>query len=65
MINHRRAREISRAAIMIVIGCLLLAGPALGASVAFKGEIFDPGHLKPREPMARGQNSATIEAAGM
>ena len=34
---------------MIVIGCLLLAGPALGASVAFKGEIFDPGHLKPRD----------------
>jgi len=32
-----------------MVGWLLLPGSVLGASTAFKGDIFDPGHLKPRD----------------
>jgi peroxiredoxin len=32
-----------------VVGWLLLPGSVLSSSTAFKGDIFDPGHLKPRD----------------
>lgn len=36
-------------AVSVLMACLLIPGLVLGASTAFKGDIFDPGHLKPRD----------------
>jgi len=41
--------NITRLAIAAVVGGLFSLGTALGASTAFKGDIFDPGQLKPRD----------------
>jgi len=41
--------NITRLAIAAVVGGLFSLGTALGASTAFKGDIVDPGQLKPRD----------------
>jgi peroxiredoxin len=35
--------------IAVALGCMLLPAWGMAASLAFEGQIFDPGHLKPRD----------------
>ena len=48
--NKMNNRSVIKWLVVAAVGgCLLWPGSVLSSSMAFKGDIFDPGHLKPRD----------------